>query len=62
MNLQEQIRRILKEESSIPLALRRRESYDDIEEAFDAALERMGDSMNNPDSIIYKKKEHTTLR
>ena len=62
MNLQEQIRIILKEESSIPLALRRRVSYDDIEEAFDAALERMGGSMENPDSIIYKEKEHTTLR
>ena len=62
MNLQENIRRILREESSIPLALRRRVSYDDIEEAFDAALERMTQSMNNPDSIIYKEKEYTTLR
>jgi len=62
MNLQENIRRILREESSIPLALRRRVSYDDIEEAFDDALERMAQSMNNPDSIIYKEKEYTTLR
>ena len=62
MNLQESIRRILREESSIPLALRRRVSYDDIEEAFDHALERMAQSMTNPDSIIYKEKEHTTLR
>ena len=62
MNLQENIRRILREESSIPLALRRRVSYDDIEEAFDDALERMAQSMTNPDSIIYKEKEYTTLR
>lgn len=62
MNLKENIKRILREESSIPLELRRRVSYDDIEEAFDFALERMARSMTDPDSIIYKEKEHTTLR
>ena len=61
MNLQESIRRILREESSIPLALRRRVSYDDIEEAFDFALEEMARSMTNPNSVIYKEKKHTTL-
>ena len=61
MNIQESIRRILKEEGFIPLPIKRRISYDEIEEAFDNALERMGWSMNNPDSIIYKEKG-TTLK
>ena len=61
MNLKETIRHILKEETSIPLVIRRRASFEQIEEAFDDALERMGGSMNNPDSIIYKEKG-TTLR
>jgi len=55
------IRHILKEETSIPLVIRRRASFEQIEEAFDNALERMGGSMNNPDSIIYKEKG-TTLK
>jgi hypothetical protein len=61
MNLQENIRRILREEGFIPLPIKRRVSPEDIEEAFDYALERMGGSMNNPDSIIYKEKG-TTLK
>jgi hypothetical protein len=61
MNLQESIRRILREEGFIPLPIKRRVSPEDIEEAFDYALERMGGSMNNPDSIIYKEKG-TTLK
>jgi len=57
--LQESIRRILSEETQIPSVIRRRISSDDIEEAFDYALERMGGSMNNPNSIIYKEKGTT---
>ena len=60
-NLQESIRRILREEGYIPSPIKRRVSSDDIEEAFDHALERMGRSMNNPNSIIYIEKG-TTLR
>ena len=59
--MKERIRQILKEETLIPLVIRRRASFEQIEEAFDNALERMGGSMNNPDSIIYKEKG-TTLR
>jgi hypothetical protein len=59
--IQESIRRILKEENFIPLVIRRRLSSDEIEEAFDYALERMGRSMNNQNSVIYKEKKHTTL-
>ena len=55
------IRKILKEEAHIPIAIRRRASIEDIEEAFESALERMGDSMENPDSVIYKEKG-TTLK
>lgn len=60
--MKERIRQILKEESLIPLVIRRRVSMEDIEEAFDFALERMAGSMTNPNSVIYKEKEHTTLR
>lgn len=58
-SIQEHIRRILSEETQIPSVIRRRISSDDIEEAFDYALERMGGSMNNPNSIIYKEKGTT---
>lgn len=59
MNIKENIKRILSEETQIPSVIRRRISSDDIEEAFDYALERMGGSMNNPNSIIYKEKGTT---
>jgi len=59
MNLQEQIRRILREESNIPSVIIRRTSAENIEEAFEAALDRMGNSMENPDSILYKEKGTT---
>jgi len=59
--IKESIRKVLREENLIPLAIRRRVSSDDIEEAFDSALEQNADSMNNPRSIIFKEKEHTTL-
>jgi len=59
MNIKESIIRILSEETQIPSAIRRRISSEDIEEAFDYALERMGGSMNNPNSIIYKEKGTT---
>jgi len=62
MNIKESIRRILSEETQIPSVIRRRVSSDDIEEAFEFALEQNADSMNNPRSIIFKEKEHTTLR
>jgi hypothetical protein len=61
MNLQEQISRILKEDSNIPFVILRRVTPEDIEEAFEFALDRMGYMMENPNSFIYKKKE-TTLR
>jgi len=61
MNIKESIRRILSEETQIPSVIRRRVSSDDIEEAFEFALEQNADSMNNPRSIIFKEKEHTTL-
>jgi hypothetical protein len=56
MNLKEHIRKILKEGSHIPSFIRRRLSFEDIEEAFESALDRMSGSLNNPDSFIYKKK------
>jgi hypothetical protein len=59
MNLQEHIRRILREESHIPSVIKRRVSTEDIEEAFEYALDRMGNSMENPNSIIYKEKGTT---
>jgi hypothetical protein len=62
MNIKESIRRILSEETQIPSVIRRRVSSDDIEEAFEFALEQNADFMNNPRSIIFKEKEHTTLR
>jgi hypothetical protein len=55
MNLQESIRKVLRENNQIPLIIRRRVSFEDIEEAFDHALNRMGNSMENPNSAIYKK-------
>jgi hypothetical protein len=61
MNLQEQISRILKEDSNIPFVILRRVTPENIEEAFEFALDRMGYMMENPNSFIYKKKE-TTLR
>jgi len=66
MNLQEQIYRIKSvmgaiNESDIPLIIRRRVSAENIEEAFESALDRMGGSMENPNSVIYKEKG-TTLR
>ena len=48
-------------ESDIPLIIRRRVSAENIEEAFESALDRMGGSMENPNSVIYKEKG-TTLR
>ena len=59
MNLKEHIRRILREEINIPSVIRRRTSAENIEEAFEAALDRMGNSMENPDSILYKEKGTT---
>jgi len=56
MNLQEHIRRILMEEMYIPSVIRRRVSTENIEEAFDNALDTMGKSMENPYSVIYKKR------
>jgi hypothetical protein len=56
MNLQEHIRKVLREETHIPLTILRRVSAEEIEEAFESALDRMGGSMENPDSVIYKKK------
>ena len=56
MNLKEHIRRILREESHIPSVIKRRTSAKNIEDAFEDALDRMGDSMKNPNSIIYKEK------
>jgi hypothetical protein len=60
-DIQESIRRILSEETQIPSVIRRRVSSDDIEEAFDYALEENALSMYKPNSIIYKGKENTTL-
>jgi hypothetical protein len=59
MNLQEHIRKVLREETHIPSVIRRRVLDEDIEEAFEYALDRMGGSMENPDSIIYKEKGTT---
>jgi len=43
MNLQESIKKILKEETGFPLALRRYFSFEDIEDAFKSSLaENMG--------------------
>jgi hypothetical protein len=39
MNLQESIKRVLREETQIPSSIRRRVSYSDIEEAFLNALD-----------------------
>jgi hypothetical protein len=61
MNLQEHIRKVLMEETNIPLVIRRRVSAEDIEEAFENALDRMGGYLENPNSIIYKEKG-TTLK
>ena len=55
------IKRILKEEGYIPSPIKRRISPEDIEEAFEFALDQNAGSMNNPRSIIFKEKEHTTL-
>ena len=55
------IKQILREESFIPSAIKRRISPEDIEEAFELALDQNAGSMNNPMSIIFKEKEHTTL-
>jgi hypothetical protein len=59
MNLQEHIRKVLREETHIPSVIRRRVLDEDIEEAFEYALDRMGRSMENPDSVIYKEKGTT---
>ena len=64
MKLQEQIHRIqsmmgMINESDIPLVIKRRVPPEDIEEAFENALDRMGGSMENPDSVIYKEKGTT---
>jgi hypothetical protein len=61
MNIKESIRRILSEETQIPSVIRRRVSSDDIEKAFDYALKENALSMYEPNSIIYKGKEDTTL-
>ena len=60
MNLQESIRRILKEEGFGITPIRRRISPNDMEEAFDYSLETNTKSMDNPNSVIYKGK-NTTL-
>ena len=57
MNLQESIRRILREGGYIPSPIMRRISNDDLEEAFDYALETMITSMDNPNSVIFKEKK-----
>ena len=54
MNIKESIRRILREESSIPLALRRRVSYDDIEEAFQDSLDDAIESAYNSKSVFWR--------
>jgi hypothetical protein len=59
MNLQEHIKKVLREESHIPSVIKRRVPTENIEEAFEHALDRMGDSMSNPNSIIYKEKGTT---
>lgn len=61
MNLREHIRRIIREEIRIPSVIKRRISVENIEEAFEDALDRMGNAMENPNSILYKEKG-TTLR
>jgi hypothetical protein len=61
MNLTEHIKKELRKIGEIPLAIRRRANSNDIEEAFESALDRMASSMENPNSVIYKKKG-TTLR
>ena len=57
MNLQESIRRVLKEGGYIPSPIMRRISNDDLEEAFDYALETNATSMDNPNSVIFKEKK-----
>jgi hypothetical protein len=57
--LKQSIKRILREETHIPSVIRRRVSAEDIEEAFEHALDRMGNSMENPNSVIYKEKGTT---
>ena len=59
MNLQDIIRRILKEGGFIPTPIRRRISPNDIEEAFNYSLETNTKSMDNPNSVIYKEKDPT---
>ena len=59
MNLQEHIRKVLREETHIPPVIRRRVSTEIIEEAFESALDRMSESMENPNSVIYKEKGTT---
>jgi len=54
-------RNLNESENLIPLPIRRRISSDDLEEAFHYALEQNAISMTNPNSIIFKDKEHTTL-
>jgi len=57
MNLQESIRRILREEGFIPLPIRRRISTDDLEEAFAYSLETNATHMDNPNTVLYKEKK-----
>jgi len=59
MNLQEHIRKVLREETHIPPVIIRRISTEIIEEAFESALDRMSESMENPNSVIYKEKGTT---
>lgn len=57
MNLQESIRKVLREGGYIPSPIMRRISNDDLEEAFDYALETNATSMDNPNSVIFKEKK-----
>ena len=56
-NLQESIRKVLREGGYIPSPIMRRISNDDLEEAFDYALETNATSMDNPNSVIFKEKK-----
>ena len=47
MNLQENIRRILREETELPLYIRRRVPYDDLEREFSESLDMSSNMLRN---------------
>jgi len=55
MNLRERIRMVLREEKHIPSVIKRRISPEDLEDAFKTSLEENSESLNNPNSILYKE-------